>query len=158
RRAVQAPTAGGGRCGSPSPTTCAWPTDCGEKRAYHQPVSCPSRWTVAPASASPCACRDGAASAPGRDASMRGWGAPSLVRPRIVVLVGALAHRYAFGAHARADALVGRALTWERAPQASVLALPHPSGASTWLVDPAHVPLWHRSLDLLADAWREVAS
>ena len=81
-----------------------------------------------------------------------------LVAPQIVVLVGALAHRYAFGAQARADALVGRALTWERVPQASVLALPHPSGASTWLVDPAHVPLWHRSLDLLADAWREVAS
>jgi len=81
-----------------------------------------------------------------------------LVAPRIVVLVGALAHRYAFGAHARADVLVGRALTWERAPQASVLALPHPSGASTWLVYPAHVPLWERSLEVLADAWREVAS
>jgi len=81
-----------------------------------------------------------------------------LVAPRIVVIVGALAHRYAFGSEARADALVGRALTWARAPQASVLALPHPSGASTWLVDSAHVPLWRRSLELLAEAWREVAS
>ena len=81
-----------------------------------------------------------------------------LVAPRIVVLVGALAHRYAFGAQARAEALVGRALTWERAPRASVLALPHPSGASTWLVDPAHIPLWRRSLELLADAWQEVAT
>jgi uracil-DNA glycosylase len=81
-----------------------------------------------------------------------------LVAPLIVVLVGALAHRYAFGIQARGDALVGQALTWERASQASVLALPHPSGASTWLVDPAHVRLWQRSLDLLADAWREVAS
>jgi uracil-DNA glycosylase family 4 len=79
-----------------------------------------------------------------------------LLRPRIVVLVGGLAHRYAFGPRARGDALVGRALTWERAPGASVLALPHPSGASTWLVDPAHVPLWRRSLELLGDAWREV--
>jgi len=81
-----------------------------------------------------------------------------LVAPRIVVLVGALAHRYAFGAQARAEALVGRALTWDRAPRASVLALPHPSGASTWLVDPAHIPLWRRSLELLADAWQEVAT
>jgi len=81
-----------------------------------------------------------------------------LVAPRIVVLVGALAHRYAFGSEARADALVGQALAWERAPAASVVALPHPSGASTWLVDPVHVPLWQRSLELLADAWREVAS
>ncbi|TMB53203.1 MAG: uracil-DNA glycosylase [Chloroflexi bacterium] len=80
-----------------------------------------------------------------------------LVAPRIVVLVGALAHRYAFGSKARADGLVGRALTWAGA-QALVLALPHPSGASTWLVDPAHVPLWARSLELLADAWREAAS
>ena len=81
-----------------------------------------------------------------------------LVAPRIVVLVGALAHRYAFGSEARADALVGQALAWERAPAASVVALPHPSGASTWLVDPVHVPLWQRSLELLAHAWREVAS
>jgi len=81
-----------------------------------------------------------------------------LVAPRIVVLVGALAHRYAFGSEARADPLVGQALAWERAPAASVVALPHPSGASTWLVDPVHVPLWQRSLELLADAWREVAS
>jgi len=79
-----------------------------------------------------------------------------LVAPLIVVLVGSLAHRYAFGVQARGAALVGQALTWERVPQALVLALPHPSGASTWLVDPAHVPLWQRSLDLLAGAWREV--
>ena len=81
-----------------------------------------------------------------------------LLAPRIVVLVGGLAHRYAFGPGARADALVGERLRWEQAPDAWVLALPHPSGASTWLVDPAHVPLWRRSVELLADAWREIAS
>jgi len=81
-----------------------------------------------------------------------------LVAPRIVVLCGALAHRYAFGAGARTDELVGRELSWSRAPHASVLALPHSSGASTWLVDPAHVLLWSRSLELLEHAWREIES
>ncbi|HEX6139428.1 MAG TPA: uracil-DNA glycosylase family protein [Candidatus Limnocylindria bacterium] len=79
-----------------------------------------------------------------------------LVAPRLVVLVGGLAHRYAFGPEARLDAVVGRPLAWERAPQASVLALPHPSGASTWLNDPAHRALWERGIDLLAAAWLEV--
>ena len=69
------------------------------------------------------------------------------------MLVGGLAHRYAFGASARLDHLVGRELSWERAPGASVLALPHPSGASTWLNDPARVELWRRGIELLATAW-----
>ena len=103
------------------------------------------------------------ADAPPSRAEVRRWSPylddeVRLLAPRIVVLVGGLAHRYAFGDGARADALVGQRLSWERAPGASVLALPHPSGASTWLVDPAHVPLWQRSLELLADDWREVAS
>jgi uracil-DNA glycosylase len=79
-----------------------------------------------------------------------------LVAPRLVVLVGGLAHRFAFGADARLDDLVGRALRWERAPAASVLALPHPSGASTWLNDAARVDLWRRGIVLLADAWRDL--
>ena len=59
-----------------------------------------------------------------------------LVRPELVLLVGGFAHRFAFGASARLDDLVGRELAWEEAPGASVLCLPHPSGASTWLNDP----------------------
>jgi uracil-DNA glycosylase len=77
-----------------------------------------------------------------------------LVVPRLVVLVGGLAHRFAFGEAARLDDLVGRQLTWELAPGASVLALPHPSGASTWLNDPARTDLWRRGIGLLAEAWR----
>jgi len=77
----------------------------------------------------------------------------ALLCPRLVVLVGGLAHRHAFGADARLDALVGRRLTWDRAPQATVIALPHPSGASTWLNDPAHVELWRAAIDLLRIAW-----
>ena len=77
-----------------------------------------------------------------------------LLHPRLVVLVGGLAHRCAFGPRVRLDELVGRPLTWELAPGASVLALPHPSGASTWLNDPARVELWRRGIELLAAAWR----
>lgn len=76
-----------------------------------------------------------------------------LVRPRLVVLVGGLAHRHAFGPGARLVALVGRSLTWGAAPGATVVALPHPSGASTWLNDAAHVELWRTGIGLLGDAW-----
>jgi len=80
-----------------------------------------------------------------------------LVAPGLVVLVGSLAHRHAFGPTARLDDLVGRELTWGRAPGASVLALPHPSGASTWLNDAARVGLWRRGIELLAARWSELA-
>jgi uracil-DNA glycosylase family 4 len=76
-----------------------------------------------------------------------------LVAPRLLVLVGGLAHRFAFGNDARLDDLVGRPLRWERAEGAAVLALPHPSGASTWLNDPARAELWRRGIALLGTAW-----
>lgn len=79
-----------------------------------------------------------------------------LLAPRLVLLVGGLAHRFAFGPAARLDDLVGKPLTWELAPGASVLALPHPSGASTWLNDQGRAALWRRSIDLLRDAWAAV--
>ena len=79
-----------------------------------------------------------------------------LVAPRLVVLVGGVAHRYAFGPAARLDDLVGRTLGWEAAPQASVVALPHPSGASTWLNDPARASLWRTSVALIGERWREL--
>jgi uracil-DNA glycosylase family 4 len=79
-----------------------------------------------------------------------------LVAPDLVLLVGGTAHRFAFGPAARLDDLVGRALTWDAAPGASVLALPHPSGASTWLNDPARVELWRRGIGLLRDRWAEL--
>lgn len=79
-----------------------------------------------------------------------------LVSPRLVVLVGGLAHRFAFGADAKLDDLVGRELHWEGAPEASVICLPHPSGASTWLNQPERVELWRRSIGLLRDRWTEL--
>jgi uracil-DNA glycosylase len=78
-----------------------------------------------------------------------------LLEPRLVLLVGGLAHRFAFGPSARLDDLVGKPLSWELASGASVLALPHPSGASTWLNDSGRAALWRRSIELLRDAWTE---
>lgn len=81
-----------------------------------------------------------------------------LVAPRLLLLVGGLAHRFAYGPSARLDDLVGRSLTWELAPGASVLALPHPSGASTWLNDANRAALWRRSVERLGEAWAEVGA
>jgi uracil-DNA glycosylase len=79
-----------------------------------------------------------------------------LVAPEILLLVGGLAHRFVFGERARLDDLVGRELSWEAAPGASVLCLPHPSGASTWLNDPERVELWRRGIAILRERWAEV--
>ena len=79
-----------------------------------------------------------------------------LVAPSLLLLVGSLAHRFVFGPAARLDDLVGRELSWEAAPGASVLCLPHPSGASTWLNDPARVELWRRGIAILRDRWAEL--
>jgi uracil-DNA glycosylase len=79
-----------------------------------------------------------------------------LLRPRLIALVGGLAHRHVFGPDARLDDLVGRQLAWEVAQDASVIALPHPSGASTWLNDPARVELWRRGIELLAGEWQRL--
>ncbi len=80
------------------------------------------------------------------------------VQPRLVLLVGGMAHRFAFGAGVKLEALVGRELAWEGAPGASVLCLPHPSGASTWLNDAAHVELWRGGIELLRDQWAGLES
>ncbi|CAN5535109.1 uracil-DNA glycosylase family protein [soil metagenome] len=80
------------------------------------------------------------------------------VEPRLVLLVGGMAHRFAFGAGVKLEALVGRELAWEGAPGASVLCLPHPSGASTWLNDAAHVELWRSGIELLRDRWAVLES
>ncbi len=80
-----------------------------------------------------------------------------LVGPRLVVLVGGLAHRFAFGEAARLDDLVGRRLTWDRSPGAEIICLPHPSGASTWLNEPRRAELWRRGMALLSAGWAGLA-
>ena len=79
-----------------------------------------------------------------------------LVAPRLLLLVGGMAHRFAFGDAARLDDLVGRRLAWAEAVGASVLALPHPSGASTWLNDAGRAELWRQGIAHLAAAWAEL--
>lgn len=79
-----------------------------------------------------------------------------LVQPRLLVLVGGLAHRFAFGDGARLDDLVGSPLRWEASGDATVLALPHPSGASTWLNDPARADRWREAIKLLSAAWADL--
>jgi len=76
-----------------------------------------------------------------------------LLRPALVVLVGGIAHRFAFGQAARLDELVGRELAWAAAPGASVVCLPHPSGASTWLNDGSRVELWRSGIEILRRRW-----
>lgn len=75
----------------------------------------------------------------------------ALVVPRVVVLVGAMAHRFAFGPQPL-DRLVGQSLDFNGA---AAVCLPHPSGASTWLNSPDHADLWRRALTLLAERWLE---
>jgi uracil-DNA glycosylase len=122
-----------------------------------------NRWYVTSVSKCYPGRRDGASvDSPPSRADMATW-APilneevRLLRPSLVLLVGGTAHRHAFGPAARLDDLVGRELRWELAPEASVLALPHPSGASTWLNDPARVALWRRGIDLLRDQWLDLS-
>ena len=78
------------------------------------------------------------------------------MQPSLLLLVGGMAHRFAFGPAARLDELVGRELTLDLAPGAAVLCLPHPSGASTWLNDPRRVELWRRGIGLLGNHWAEI--
>jgi uracil-DNA glycosylase len=79
-----------------------------------------------------------------------------LVNPELLLLVGGFAHRFAFGPDARLDHLVGRELSWGEAPRASVLCLPHPSGASTWLNDGERVERWREAIRLLRERWAAI--
>ncbi len=73
----------------------------------------------------------------------------ALLRPPVVLLAGkmAIAEFYPPGA---LEAIVG---TWRREGEMWLLPLPHPSGVSRWLNDPAHHALVDRSLAQLAE-WR----
>jgi uracil-DNA glycosylase len=75
-----------------------------------------------------------------------------LVQPRIILPVGTMAIEHFLGRGAL-DTLVGRLVErdgW------SILPLPHPSGVSRWLNDPAHQRLVDQALELLARAREEL--
>jgi uracil-DNA glycosylase len=85
----------------------------------------------------------------------------SLVRPRLILLVGGLAHGV-FLPGRRLDELVGRlfdarGLEAEAGEAPLLLPLPHPSGASRWLNSPEHRAMLERGLALLARVWPGLA-
>jgi uracil-DNA glycosylase len=79
-----------------------------------------------------------------------------LLRPKLVIAVGTLAAQQLIG-QSELRGIVGRKLRVQRADHAfDVVALPHPSGRSTWLNKPENRALLDRSLKLIAahPAWR----
>ncbi|MFN2462671.1 MAG: uracil-DNA glycosylase family protein [Candidatus Dormibacteria bacterium] len=105
-------------------------------------------------------------------AQCRPWleGQLELVQPRLLILVGGLAHdAFAVTAGRPLDSLVGTVLDADGADHADTmvaggplpagtrlplhLPLPHPSGASRWLNSPAHRQQLDRALAVLAAAW-----
>ena len=99
---------------------------------------------------------------PGRSAKGRGDRKPSpaevalcrpwldcelaLVRPRVILLVGGMAIERFLGPQ-RLEDVVGE--TFER-DGVTLIPLPHPSGVSRWMNDPAHQALLARALASLA--------
>ena len=81
----------------------------------------------------------------------------SLVRPAIIVLVGTLAIDRLWGP-ARLSDVVGRSKRSPALGGALLIPLPHPSGASRWLNDPANRARLGRGLRLLGKSWRGLQS
>ena len=77
----------------------------------------------------------------------------ALVRPEIILLVGTLAIGRLWGPGSLGD-VVGRSKRSPLLNDALLIPLPHPSGASRWLNDPANRDRLDRALRLLGRAWR----
>jgi uracil-DNA glycosylase family 4 len=73
-----------------------------------------------------------------------------IVQPKVVLLVGAMAIE-TFFARGPLEGIIGR---YQERDTLLLLPLPHPSGVSRWLNDPAHQHLLQKALTILA-AWRE---
>jgi len=72
-----------------------------------------------------------------------------LLQPKVVLLVGTMAIEAFFG-KVRLEEVIG---TYEERDGMLLLPLPHPSGVSRWLNDPAHQKLLQQTLGLLS-SWR----
>ncbi|HTJ61022.1 MAG TPA: uracil-DNA glycosylase family protein [Candidatus Saccharimonadales bacterium] len=77
----------------------------------------------------------------------------ALMRPEIILLVGTLAIDRLWGKAALSD-VVGRSKRSPRLNNALLIPLPHPSGASRWLNDPANRAQLDSALRLLGRSWR----
>ena len=76
-----------------------------------------------------------------------------IVHPKVVLLVGGMAFAAFMGPRPLEQA-VG---TWQEREGMFFLALPHSSGVSRWLNDPAHQAMLRRALEKLAE-WRRTHS
>jgi len=81
----------------------------------------------------------------------------ALIQPEIVLLVGTLAIDRLWGPGALGD-VVGRSRRSAELRGTLLIPLPHPSGASRWLNDPANRARLDRGLRLLARTWRVLQS
>lgn len=72
-----------------------------------------------------------------------------LVKPKVVLLVGTMAIETFFG-KMRLEDVIG---TFQERDGMLLLPLPHPSGVSRWLNDPAHQSLHQKALGILSE-WR----
>lgn len=77
----------------------------------------------------------------------------ALVRPQIILLVGTLAIDRLWGKAALSE-VVGRSKRGPALNDALLIPLPHPSGASRWLNEPANRARLDRALRLLARSWQ----
>ena len=74
-----------------------------------------------------------------------------IVQPKVVLLVGTMAIE-TFFARGTLEGIIG---TYQERDGTLFLPLPHPSGVSRWLNDPAHQLLLQKALSILA-GWREL--
>lgn len=81
----------------------------------------------------------------------------TLVKPEVILLVGTLAIDRVWG-KAPLSQLVGHSKRSPALGDALLIPLPHPSGASRWLNDPANKERLARALRLLARARRRLHS
>lgn len=97
--------------------------------------------------------------APRERAECDGWLASELriIRPRLIVAVGRLAIDRFLGPLPLAGVVGSVHETAHEGGSSTVIALPHPSGASSWIHAPAHAVLLDRALAQLGAAFRELA-
>ena len=74
-----------------------------------------------------------------------------ILTPALIIPVGRLAIDRFLGAVALSDVVGGAHEVAHAGGRSTVIPLPHPSGASSWIHQPGHVELLHRALALLQE-------
>lgn len=81
-----------------------------------------------------------------------------LIQPKLLIVVGGLAIRKILGEQPLSEVVGKKHLIKRSWGPMEVVALPHPSGASTWFHKPAHKILLNKSLTLLEPYFQESVS